>query len=101
VIPQAMLRGRPVIASDIGGLADVIDDGATGLLFPMGDAPQLAERIDRLWSDAGLARAMGSAAREKAVREYSRARYYDRLMEAFSAAAARLAATGGRRAARA
>jgi glycosyltransferase involved in cell wall biosynthesis len=101
VIPQAMLRGRPVIASDIGGLGDVIDDGVTGLLFPMGDAAHLAERIDRLWSDPSLAQSMGSAAREKAVREYSRDRYYDRLMEAFSAAAARLAATVGARAARA
>ncbi len=101
VIPQAMLRGRPVIASDIGGLSDVIDDGVTGLLFPMGDVAHLAERIDRLWSDVRLARSMGSAAREKAVREYSRSRYYDRLMKAFSAAAARLAATVAGRAARA
>jgi len=100
VIPQAMLRGRPVIASDIGGLCDVIDDGVTGLLFPMGDAAHLAERIDRLWSDVSLTRSMGSAAREKAVREYSRSRYYDRLMGAFSAAAARLDATVGAREAR-
>ena len=101
VIPQAMLRGRPVIASDIGGLGDVIDDGVTGLLFPMGDAAHLAERIDKVWSDAILARSMGSAAREKAVREYSRARYFDRLIEAFSAAAERLAETVGARVARA
>lgn len=101
VIPQAMLRGRPVIASDIGGLGDVIDDGVTGLLFPMGNAAHLAERIDRLWSNPSLAQSIGSAAREKAVREYSRARYYDRLMEAFSVAAARLAATAGERVARA
>ena len=89
VIPQAMLRGRPVIASDVGGLRDVIDDGATGYLFPTGDAEQLAARIGALWSDPRLASIMGRTAREKALREYSRDRYYNRLMAAFEAAGAR------------
>jgi glycosyltransferase involved in cell wall biosynthesis len=89
VIPQAMLRARPVVASDVGGLPDVIADGITGYLFAMGDARQLADRIDALWSNPTLAEAMGDAARDHAVREYSRERYYERLMGAFSAAEAR------------
>jgi glycosyltransferase involved in cell wall biosynthesis len=93
VIPQAMLRARPVVASDVGGLADVITDGVTGYLFPMGDACQLADRINAIWSDATLAESMGVAAREQAVREYSRERYYERLMGAFAAAKARRTGT--------
>jgi glycosyltransferase involved in cell wall biosynthesis len=91
VIPQAMLRARPVIASDVGGLADVIADGVTGSLFPMGDAGQLADRINAIWSNPTLAESMGVAAREQAVREYSRERYYERLMGAFAAAEERRA----------
>jgi glycosyltransferase involved in cell wall biosynthesis len=86
-----MLRARPVIASDVGGLADVIADGVTGSLFPMGDAGQLADRINAIWSNPTLAESMGVAAREQAVREYSRERYYERLMGAFAAAEERRA----------
>jgi glycosyltransferase involved in cell wall biosynthesis len=99
VIPQAMLRSLPVIASDVGGLRDVIDDGITGFLFPMGDAAQFADRIKTLWDDPGRAASMGGAARAKALREYSRDRYHERLMEAFAAATARLAETSGARSA--
>jgi glycosyltransferase involved in cell wall biosynthesis len=85
VIPQAMLRALQMVASDVGGLAD----GVTGSLFPIGAAGQIADRINTIWSGPTLAESMGVAAREQAVQEYSRVRYYERLMRAFAAAEAR------------
>ena len=82
VSAEAMMRGKPVIASRIGGMAEIVDDGVTGLLFEPGDADELAEKVRTLWEQPGLCRRMGRAGREKALREYTHEAYYDRLMEA-------------------
>lgn len=60
---EPLARGIPVIASDLGALPELVRDGETGLLFPAGDAAALAERIARLWGDAGLRARLGATAR--------------------------------------
>ena len=45
ILPEAMLHGKPVICSRIGGLPEIVDDGVTGLLFEPGNAEDLAEKI--------------------------------------------------------
>ena len=62
---EAMALGRPVVATAGGGLAEVVEDGVTGLLVPQRDPPALAAAVDRLLSDRGLARAMGQAGRRR------------------------------------
>lgn len=58
---ESMSRGTAVIASDAGGLPEVIEHGVSGLLFASGDANQLADRMVQILSDEFLARRIGSA----------------------------------------
>jgi len=66
---EAFARGRAVIASDGGGLADIVDDGQTGRLFPLQDSAALRSVMQCL--DRKSAGVMGAAARQSYVRTYS------------------------------
>ncbi len=66
---EQMMRGRPVVVSDIGGLAEVTGDG--GLKFPVGDAKALAQCLKRLASDPGLRAELGDRARQRASSIFS------------------------------
>ncbi|MCS7386495.1 MAG: glycosyltransferase family 4 protein [archaeon GB-1867-005] len=68
---EAMASGRPIIASAVGGLPEVVCDGASGFLVPPGNEVLLAERIVQLLCDRDLAWRMGMAGREIAVKRYS------------------------------
>ena len=63
-----MAAGRPVIASAIGGLTDIVEDGVTGVLVPPGDALTLRTSIAQILADPQQRVAMGLAARERAAR---------------------------------
>jgi glycosyltransferase involved in cell wall biosynthesis len=91
---EAMERGRPVVASAVGGLPEIVEDGRTGLLVPPGDADALARAIEQLAGDPGRASAMGAAGRMRAVEEFSQARCTDRTEALYRAA---LEAAGERR----
>ena len=65
---EAMAYGRAVVASDVGGLRDLVRDGETGLLVPPRDPAALRAALDRLLGDPGLRARLGAAAREH-VRE--------------------------------
>lgn len=65
---EAMASGLPVVASRVGGLPELIEDGRCGFLVPVGDVDALADRIGRLLGDAELRARMGVAAR-RAVEE--------------------------------
>ncbi len=64
---ETAATGKPVVASDIGGLSDVVVDGETGLLAPAGDSEALAAAMARLLADAELRGQMGEAARRRAA----------------------------------
>jgi glycosyltransferase involved in cell wall biosynthesis len=64
---EAAASGTPLVASNIGGLPDLVDDGATGLLVTPGDEGELAGALRRLLADDSLRRAMSSAAEERAA----------------------------------
>ena len=61
VIVEGMTAGKPVIATNGGGVPEIVEDGKTGLLVPMGDAPAMADAIERLAGDPALRLAMGQA----------------------------------------
>jgi glycosyltransferase involved in cell wall biosynthesis len=86
VLLQAMALGKPTICSAIGGLPEIVDRGAAGLLCRPADAKDLARQIRTLYSDPALCRRLGQAAREKTQREYSPDTCYQRLMQAFGKA---------------
>lgn len=86
VLLEAMAHGKAVIASDIGGLSDIVEDGKTGLLVKPGDSADLYEKVSVLWSNPELCDRMGKAGRTKLRRDYSRAQFYDRLSDTYDMA---------------
>jgi alpha-maltose-1-phosphate synthase len=66
-----MQAGVPVVATRVGGVPDVVDDGATGLLVEPQDPGALAAALVELIEDPKRAAAMGSAGRERQQREFS------------------------------
>jgi glycosyltransferase involved in cell wall biosynthesis len=84
---EAMASGLPIVASDTGGLPEMVDDGRTGFLVPVGDAEALAQRLALLLSDDQLCGRMSSASRERVRQRFSATRMaaetleiYDRLL---------------------
>lgn len=86
VIAEAMAHGVPVIASRIGGLPELVEDGVTGLLFSPGDAEDLAAKIATLVQDPTLCRKLGRAAWNKVAHADNPDLYFDRLMAVYEKA---------------
>ena len=68
---EAMAHGRPVVASNVGGIPELVEDGVTGLLVEPGDVDGLRATIERLLQDPALRRRMGLAGRERIVERCS------------------------------
>lgn len=88
VAAEAMMHGLPVVASRMGALPELVEDGQTGLLFETGDANALAESMASLWHDTERCRRMGRAARAKALKAYTSAKYYKNLLRVYEHAIA-------------
>lgn len=86
VICEAMAHGVPVVASRIGGLGELVQDGVTGMLFEPGAADELADKIRALVSDTDLRNQLGAAARDAVLREHDEGRCFDQLMAAYRTA---------------
>jgi glycosyltransferase involved in cell wall biosynthesis len=71
VCAEAMAHGRPVVASAVGGLLDLVVDGETGVLVPPGDAVALRAALERLLGDGELRHRMGEAARARIRERFS------------------------------
>jgi glycosyltransferase involved in cell wall biosynthesis len=71
VMLEAMASGTPVVASEVGGIPDVVQDGETGLLVPPREPQAIAEAICRLVEDAPLRSRLVEAARESVRRTFS------------------------------
>jgi glycosyltransferase involved in cell wall biosynthesis len=67
---EAMERSRPVIASDVGGLPEIVEHGVSGVVVPAGDAEALADALVALASDPSRAAAMGRAGRARALEAF-------------------------------
>jgi glycosyltransferase involved in cell wall biosynthesis len=87
-ILEAMAAGLPVVASAVGGIPEIVRDGATGLLVPPGDADALAAALGRLLDDDGLRRRLGAAGRERALDEFDVVRFGDAHVDAYRRALA-------------
>jgi glycosyltransferase involved in cell wall biosynthesis len=82
---EAMASGTPVIASRIGGLPEVVEDGRTGFLVPPGDTAALRDRLERVLADRRLARALGGRAREAVLSKFTWDACAQRCLEVYSA----------------
>jgi sugar transferase (PEP-CTERM/EpsH1 system associated) len=67
---EAMACGLPVLATRVGGLAEVVEDGSTGLLVPPADPAALAEVMAALWDDPDRRDRMGRSGRRRAVERF-------------------------------
>ena len=68
---EAMAHARPVVATSVGGLRDLVVDGETGLVVPPTDPRALRAALERLLGDRDLRRRLGAAGRERARRRFS------------------------------
>ena len=68
---EAMASNLPVIASNVGGLREVVEDGRSGIIVPPANSKQIASAIQRLAESDGLRAQMGAAARARVVENYS------------------------------
>ncbi|MGZ4349648.1 MAG: glycosyltransferase family 4 protein [Solirubrobacteraceae bacterium] len=98
---EYMAAGLPVVATDVGGLPEIVRDGETGFLTAPRDPAALAERIGRLLSDPGLAREMGGRGRRRQRELFSREAMvgavsvlYERLLNAKGVSVPATAPTG-------
>src|SRR5438105_975613 len=74
---EALAAGRPVVATRVGGVPDVVEEGIDGFLAAPRDADGLAERLERLARDPGLREQMGRAGRERVPPRYAVGRLVD------------------------
>ncbi len=70
VLMEAMASGRPVIATRVGGISELVEDGVSGLLVPPGDVESLAQGICRIADDPDLRKRMGEAGQATVKREF-------------------------------
>jgi glycosyltransferase involved in cell wall biosynthesis len=90
---EAAERGRAAIVSDAGGLPEIVADGETGVVVPRNDADALARAIVELAHDPDRVAALGAAARQRAVSEFSAEATADRLLEIYRSTAAAASST--------
>lgn len=81
VVLEAMRFGKPVVATSAPGTTELVVDGETGLLVPVGRPPDLAQAIRRIIDDPELARRLGDAGRSRVAAEFRA----DRMIERFAA----------------
>lgn len=85
---EAMAMARPVLASDVGGLSELIQHGSTGFLFRADDASSLVDRAGHLAASPELRARLGQAARTHVERERSWLRIVSRYVEVYGSASA-------------
>ncbi len=85
-----MTLGRPVIASRVGGLPDLIADGVTGLLVPPGDSQALADALSTLLLDPALAAALGRAGRARWREKFGLNTFYEATQRVYDEATTHL-----------
>jgi glycosyltransferase involved in cell wall biosynthesis len=86
-ILEAMAAGKPVVATDAGGIPEAVVDGVTGIIVPVGNAGKLADALLALLRDPDRARAMGQAGRKRVLERFTMGRmiegmerFYERLL---------------------
>jgi glycosyltransferase involved in cell wall biosynthesis len=83
---EAMAHGRPVVATRVGGLLDLVVDGETGIVVPPRDPAALRSALERLLADPDLRRKLGSAGRDRARTHFSWDRVTDATLAAYAEA---------------
>jgi glycosyltransferase involved in cell wall biosynthesis len=91
---EAMAAARPVVASEVGALPEIVVDRQTGLLVPAGDAPALAGALNALLDDPGRAAGLGEAGFRRLVEHFPAERMVHGTLEVYAAVAGEAMAGG-------
>jgi len=86
VIVEAQACGVPVVATAVGGVIDIIEDGRTGLLVPPADPQAMAEAVIRIMTDKNLALKMAQAAYKKVQEKYGVAQMVEKTLAVYKEA---------------
>jgi glycosyltransferase involved in cell wall biosynthesis len=79
VLLESLARGTPVVATRVGGIPEVVEDGRAGLLVTPGSVPDLSRALRTLWTDRDLARRLGDYGRTEVVPRFTWEALADRL----------------------
>jgi len=79
-----MAAGRAIVATDVGGARELIDDGRTGFLVPPQSPESMARRISQLLADPKLQNIIGENARQKAENDFSKEIIFRKYTEFYS-----------------
>ena len=80
---ESFINGKPVIASNIGGIPEIVEDNINGLLFEPANVEQLKECILKYWNNPELAIEHGKNGYQKAITQYTEDRYYNELIKIY------------------
>jgi glycosyltransferase involved in cell wall biosynthesis len=95
VVIEAFAKGTPVIVSRLGAMAEIVEDGRTGLHFRPGDPADLATKVRALVADPAALARMRAAARETFERKFTAAVNHQAMMAIYARACAKGVASGG------
>ena len=80
---ETMSFGKPVVATRVGGVAEIVDDKRTGFLARLGDVKSMAAAVRHLAADPELAARMGAAARMRAEQEFSSQKSVEQYLDLY------------------
>jgi glycosyltransferase involved in cell wall biosynthesis len=83
MIAEAMAYGKPIVATNVGGIPELVDDGVTGFLVPRGDAATAAAKLAALAADPQLRRKLGDAGRKLVEEKFNLGRNVSQLVELY------------------
>jgi glycosyltransferase involved in cell wall biosynthesis len=85
MIAEAMAYGKPIVATNVGGIPELVHDGVTGFLVPRGDAASAAAKLAALAADPQLRRKLGDAGRKLVEENFNLQRNVSQLVELYGA----------------
>jgi len=84
VAMEAQAQGRPVVGTDVGGIPEIVQNGRTGRVVPLGDPPALATALDETLRNPDRAAQWGQAGRQRVLEEFHPRRHVRRLLDLYA-----------------
>jgi glycosyltransferase involved in cell wall biosynthesis len=81
---EAMSYSKPIVASNLGSLKEIITDNYNGLLFKPKNIPELRAKIEKLFKDSNLVKKLGKNAYQEAITKYNPEKHYSKLIDIFN-----------------
>jgi len=85
MIAEAMAYGKPIVATNVGGIPELVNDGVTGFLVERGDTSAAADKLEQLIDDPGLRRMLGQAGRDVVTEKFDLRRNVAQLIRLYDA----------------